>query len=251
MSTLNMNLCWICKKNEIDSREHIFKKSLLGKTKNFYHVPLSEKPIVTIQGPGSNKMKYKANICAVCNNQLTQGFDMAYDKLYVWFKSKIVKPRIKNILTMNLSQVFGENYKSTLEDFYCYCAKSLGCRIIDAGILLPEDFPNPLTKENLRTLSISLCLTRPFGYKGGQVESFVNILGKGDLLGYLQEEGDEVRVLKAIWWENIGFLQISYWLGYKPNALFGNELNDNEVVYKIVNTKMDLKKVMKKMRNIL
>jgi len=78
-----MTYCWICKQSA-DSAEHRIKRSDLinlfgsGSYKDENSVVLMRgDQKIPIPGPNSKKIKYGKNLCAKCNNDLSQPFDQA------------------------------------------------------------------------------------------------------------------------------------------------------------------------------
>jgi len=77
-------LCWWCEGAPADSREHKLKRTDL--VRQFGPGPYNELISArdgrsrNIQGPNSVLAKFKATMCAKCNNQRSQPLDLAYDQ---------------------------------------------------------------------------------------------------------------------------------------------------------------------------
>ncbi len=107
-----------------------------------------------IKGPSANKVLYKGVICTTCNNNLTQSWDAAYDKLMTFFISQN-----QEIDNMDLKEVFGDKYVNVLKDLQKYFIKSLGCAIVDYGYKLPHYFPDPLKNMHMDQFKVTGCLS--------------------------------------------------------------------------------------------
>lgn len=250
--------CWICGE-PADSREHIFKRRELRRIFDedgyaFENLPSHfggsrvDEPGTThrprrhrrINGPDSQFMKYPALICQRCNNEHTARFDRAYDALSDWFE---LNQGGDGAPQVDLAEVYGEEWRSGVENFRSYCAKALGCRIVASGVDPSSCLPNPLTGDNMEKLRISICRAHPLAvastYQPSLGERF---LGKGALYARLSrralEAGRRVAVA-ALWWENVGKFQINYWLDTPLMPELGAELNGASRVYQLPLTRLD------------
>jgi hypothetical protein len=242
-------LCWMCGK-PADSREHIFKsrdlKRIFDQEGNeFENQPFHfgrERPR-RIAGPKSNLMKYATSLCGDCNNAQSASFDRAYDRFSDW----LANSQQEHVKALPLREVFGFSYREEIQSLRRYFAKSLGCRIVDAGdgFSIGAKFPNPLTGENLDLLRISISRTQLWSLLSDyKPELFNSTLGKGELFatysGRAFESTGRKDVLQAVWHENIGHFQINYWLDIELDPAFGNELDGSSEVYEIVANEFNL-----------
>lgn len=241
-------ICWICNKNEANSREHRHKKSAV---KDFFtnvrkptDLPLvpsfNEYPSSRLPGPDSEKIKYPPIICKECNNKHTQPFDKQYDNLVHWCRKN------PDAIAMNFSDVFGSDYKLNIQYLYRFFAKSLGCEIIDRNLLLPDNYPNPLQSLSEQpNLLISICRSHPFRYMENYTPNLANgMLGKLPFISsisksYLEETGLE-KIRKVIWGEQIGAFQINYWLNINYNPIFGLVVDTSTTKYDLIECDLDL-----------
>lgn len=99
-------------------------------------VRFTGEPISIIQGPNSDKVKYKKSLCHNCNCIHSKEWDIAYDVFvdWCWENSKANE--------INFAEMYDKNYTENLKNLHCYFAKSLGCKIIDSKVELPDNFPN-------------------------------------------------------------------------------------------------------------
>ena len=102
-------ICWICRKNEANSREHKFKASILKKAygKKFENVFSTDNQRVPNNKYNDKILKFEKNICNVCNESLTRDSDDAFDLFYEYFNnsySKIVEEKF-----FDYKSIFGEN----------------------------------------------------------------------------------------------------------------------------------------------
>jgi len=129
--------CWICGA-EANSREHVVKASDLKlQFGNFSQSnPLFQhsgaRKNVRVGSLKSDKLKFSASICARCNNERTQPFDRAWEKLSSTLQSAhrqsppAQRVRVKTIFP-------GASGKSML-NVHLYFVKLFGCRIVESGI---------------------------------------------------------------------------------------------------------------------
>lgn len=233
--------CWICG-GTADSSEHIFKAADLKRMfdrdgYSFDDLPFhfSERGSARVPGPKSKRIKYPPLICRRCNNDRTADFDRAYDRLSAWFAASQANggPEI-----MDLSAVFGLQWRDGVQLFRRYCAKCLGCRIVAAEVVLPAKFPNPVSGANMEDLVISICRAQPFrNIPDYRQELFAEMLGKGGLLVTFSrshfERSGERKISAAIWWEHIGHFQINYWYAVPPNPLLGDPFDGSKQFYQL------------------
>lgn len=229
--------CWLCG-GAADSAEHIFKASELRRLFDRDGYAADKLPFHfhdeghdRIRGPKAERMKYPKSICATCNNDRTSAFDRAYDQLSDWFAKEQANYAISQI---DFHSVFGDGFQADIDAFRRYCAKSLGCRLLASGYLLPPHFPNPLYDDDIEILQISICRAQPLRdlehYHPAMGE---RVLGKGDLYANISrsefEATGETFVLNAIWWESIGHFQINYWFSIDANPRFGPTVGSSPV----------------------
>jgi hypothetical protein len=241
------SICWICSKSPADSREHIFKasdlKTYIGFKKNDSRkspLHFGSKGHKTIQGPKSDQIKYKASICNRCNSTVSQPFDKAYEK----FSTHLSEIRSYKD-ELDFTKIYGDDFFQSLTHLHKYFIKSMGCRIIDSGALLPDFFPNLISNENIERHQFSLCWNEPIknspnynsdmGYK---------ILGKGTLYANCSRSyiynTEEKKVLKAVWWENLGKIQITHWFNIDNDPSLGEIIKPSKSIYSIVINAWDL-----------
>jgi len=132
-------LCWICG-DPADSDEHKFKRSDLvvryGRSWSTEQQPFvirgdGSSRWTRIQGPNDRKNLYEKLLCRPCNNARTKPFDLAYEHFSQWVLSQ--GATLCDKTEINFAQVFGSGYASNVMALLCYFAKTLGCRIVDAG----------------------------------------------------------------------------------------------------------------------
>lgn len=134
----NPEACWWCG-SPADSREHKLKKSDLVRE---FGRPFSERPLrvregreETIQGPGSDLVKFSATLCAPCNNARSQPFDRAYDR----FAAYLVE-RGRHILAsrlIDLRAIYGHDWEKESCNLFRYLVKHIGCRLADNDVEVP------------------------------------------------------------------------------------------------------------------
>ena len=130
-------LCWICGA-KADTGEHMIKasdlKSVFGHVSQ--HKPLyfntSFKRNLPIKGLRSDHLKHSVLICANCNNKITQPYDLAWQKLSEYFRTK--KPALKNRDKVRLDSKFPWSTKQSMLDVHLFFIKQFGCLIVENKI---------------------------------------------------------------------------------------------------------------------
>jgi hypothetical protein len=249
MPDLKTPSCWICG-DAADSAEHVFKAKDLRRMFDqdgyeFEHLPFhySDRGHARISGPKSARVKYPALICHRCNNERTAPADRAYDRLSEHLAASQENGGTESL---DLFHVFGSRWPDEVKLVQRYFAKSLGCRIVASGALLPDYFPNPVSGDHMELLVISICRAQPFRAAPNYEQNmFTSFLGKGSLYAnilksHLDRTGQR-KVNNALWWENIGHFQINYWFGIRPNLQLGEALDGSRIIYRLPAVDHDLR----------
>ncbi len=187
-------------------------------------------------------MKYPRLICRDCNNNKTGDYDRAYDLLSDWF---MTQQGNHTIAEMDFREIFGADHAGGINALRRYCVKSLGCRMLASGSIFSANFPNPVMDDDVSLLQFSICRTHPFcDHENYQPDMMELMLAKGDLYAkisrsHLEATGQNM-VQNAIWWENIGHFQISYWLDIDVNPEFGAAIGDYTETYRVIHSQMGL-----------
>jgi hypothetical protein len=128
--------------------------------------------------------------------------------------------------------------------------KSLGCRIVASGIILADNYPNPIYRSNIELFQVSICRSQPFSDveivhpRKYEPEVFERTLAKGDLFAHLSKsllDNAGTRLVKsAIWWENIGHFQVNYWFNIEMNVSLGRPLDGASPFYELNHSDLGL-----------
>lgn len=143
---LNMPNCWICGAPDARSREHMTKasdlRSLFGRGKPLY-LHRGEIKNELVQGIKSKKLTFEAPLCDECNNNRTQPYDRAWERLCKRLLER--KPPIKRGDILRLSNVFPGEVRAAMLNVHLYFVKLFGCLIADHNIPLNRnEFANAL-----------------------------------------------------------------------------------------------------------
>lgn len=228
-------ICWICNKNEANSREHIIKRSDIKRAygRGSYRgdrAPIHVKngALSHIQGPDSRILKYNESLCSDCNGNFTQPFDLAYEKFckYIFENEQLILHK----RYIDFFDVYGNAFETGQRDLYKYFAKSFGCRLIDAGAFVPDDVTELLRKDTFQTgLRINFSANEDVLIFPEEVRD--GFLGKGDMLVWL-DKNDKTKVNGYEWNEHISWLTISYWYNTYPDGNLGSVwVADNQFIY--------------------
>lgn len=122
-------MCGISKTN---TYEHKIKKSIykrfqnLSDEKELINSTITEDLKIEItngnNGPNAKNIKFGEVLCNNCNNQVSQPFDLAYDKLAEYIDSHYRDFYIGSVF--NLSEIFDND---ELNDLYRYFIKYIAC----------------------------------------------------------------------------------------------------------------------------
>lgn len=132
-------LCWWCGVAPADSREHKLKRSDL--VRQFGRGPYNELVSVRrgqtrkVQGPNSNLVKFEATMCANCNNERSQPFDLAYAKFTAYLHEH--ERHVLASRSVDLRVIYGEEWEAGRDGLLCYMAKHVGCRLAENGVEVP------------------------------------------------------------------------------------------------------------------
>ena len=151
-------LCWICRANPANSREHKFKASDLRRFfgKNSWSSGsqpvhgVDGKSLRPVQGPKQPSMTFGPVICEYCNNTGTQPFDRAYDRFIGWVLGN--RERVLRERSLDFSVIYGEHWEQAQLDLFRFFTKHLGCNIARSdGPPVPEDLRDVLFQAPFQT----------------------------------------------------------------------------------------------------
>ena len=159
--------CWICG-SVAKTGEHLIKASDLRtefpKFPVYYHTDTQKN--LKIQGPKSKKLKSMARICAYCNNELTQPYDRAWEKLSSFLNLRY--PLIQSGNRIKLRKVFPGEIHIQMINVHLYFVKLFGCLIQENNIPINlKPFSNAiLNNRDHENIYIAICpkLTGVTGY---------------------------------------------------------------------------------------
>jgi hypothetical protein len=143
-------------------------------------------------------------LCRPCNNARTKPFDQAYDRFSDWSFDSASTLHLKE--EIDFVEIYGSAYIEKSLDLLRYFAKSLGCRIADAGLEPPGRLRWILPDLKL---SDTKPLTITFGINDflHRVDPSGRIMGD-DCFDHWPEITDRPCFS---WFETLGYLEIFYW----------------------------------------
>lgn len=135
------DICWICEKRPADTQEHAFKSSRIKKIwKAGGEQPLgtigSDGRLYKMSGPNHGIFMFGKTICAYCNNQFSQPFDMAYDHFMDFILDDL--EYFKHRRKFNWDEIFADT-PFDQRHLARYYVKHFGCKMYDAGYEVPKD----------------------------------------------------------------------------------------------------------------
>lgn len=142
-----VTVCWWCETSGKLTEEHKFKKSDLKILQESGDLTWGDgthsKPVVNISK--AKIVRFRKSLCAKCNGARSQPFDFAYEQF-----SNFVLPKMDNLwktTKLNLSDVYGKNWKDQSTDLARYVIKHAGCRMNHEGYPIPPSFRAFLSGE--------------------------------------------------------------------------------------------------------
>jgi hypothetical protein len=132
--------CWWCGTAPADSREHKLKRSDL--VRQFGPGPYRELTSTregrdrNVQGPNSVLAKFKATMCAKCNNRRSQPFDLAYDQFTAYIHEH--ERHVLASRSVDLRAVYGRDWEPGRDGLLRYVTKHVGCRLAENSVEVPE-----------------------------------------------------------------------------------------------------------------
>lgn len=213
--------CWICGAIA-DSREHRIKRSDLVRRygrKSFQglggmlHVVAGE--AYEVQGPSAKSLTYDPLICSDCNSTKSQPWDKAYEQFERWVfehSKEILKRRF-----IMMEKVFGsDNFSVACPALYKYFVKAFGCRLVNSGMMVPDDLVGLLSKDQFRTkLRLTFAVNKTvFILEPNERE---NYLALGDLT---RMDSRSMGIMERyLWHMQIGWLRV--WFFYNTEVPCG------------------------------
>lgn len=132
-------LCWWCQ-GPADSREHKIKRTDLRWIQGddpYVFWGSNDPRLVRINGPGAKPVKFSNVLCRKCNSERSQPFDRAYDCYRDYVHENVDDLRYRTYI--DAAEIYGSSWGDGLKNLERYFVKHLGCRIRDAGYLVPAD----------------------------------------------------------------------------------------------------------------
>jgi hypothetical protein len=128
--------CWICGASATTG-EHKTKqsdlKAVLGtptQARPFYYHDgkVKNRPIGSFKG---DFLKSPSRLCARCNNQITQPYDRAWQRMSEWLRSRT--PPIRAGEAVRGSRIFPVRARQQMTNVHLYFTKLTGCHLVEAG----------------------------------------------------------------------------------------------------------------------
>lgn len=127
--------CWICRKNEARTGEHMIKKSdlksLLGKnvqSRPFYYSDAFRANRI-VQSIKSEILMSPVPICAECNNERTQAHDLAWEWMSGWLRTNPQSFRVGDRIRPN--PIFPYDTRRQMLNVHLYFLKLFGGMICE------------------------------------------------------------------------------------------------------------------------
>ncbi len=192
--------CWICGAIATTG-EHKTKQSdlrlVLGKPSQgqpfyFHDKDVRNRPIGSYKG---EFLKSSTRLCARCNNQLTQPYDFAWERMSEWLRTR--RPTIKAGDIIRGNRIFPMNTASEMRGVHLFFTKLTGCHLIEAGFRFDQ-----------AALATSLLTgnTNPYIYLKFGVSRSGQLVGSTDLHASIRPSDDSLAF--AVWGYSLNNLVI-------------------------------------------
>jgi hypothetical protein len=205
-------VCWMCGQSS-ETREHRIKKSDL--VERFGKAPfrgddalvhVKAERMRDLQGPDSKLVKFDKNLCAHCNNTVSQPFDKAYGQFAPWVmahEAEVLERRV-----IDFEAVYGADWANKQRDLFKYFVKCFGCRVDEACRDVPQDVIDLMGKDSFETAFYvtfqvnedQLLLDPEDQAIGTQALVDYKSQSTGELIGY--QCGAHYRWLTVMYWYN-------------------------------------------------
>lgn len=136
-------ICWWCREQCADSREHKFKASDLDelwKGNELVWVGEDGNRARNILGRGAIRrdrygiLRFKPSLCQNCNNSASQPYDLAYQA----YSTYVSNSYNESISSIPLYKVFVDDWETGSLNLARYFVKHFGCRLSDNGLPIPN-----------------------------------------------------------------------------------------------------------------
>jgi hypothetical protein len=221
--------CWWCK-SKADSREHIFKKSDLKRTfrksvnsKKSYQIIDNGLKQHRAQGPNSKFVKWEANLCSSCNNSRSSSFDKSYDEFIENMQPYFIQ--IMKDKYIDLSLVFGNEWKVKFSNLLKYYVKHISCRLSHHILDVPKNIIDFLNgDDSLRDIIFNFEV-RPMNKIAAETsnemfnDSF-EVLRVGLFNAAEKEENGKQSAFSFFSWLSTGWISVNYVIqnDFSPNG---------------------------------
>lgn len=144
--------CWWCQERPASTGEHKFKRTDLTR------LMADEDALLWGDGSGTTReirgksgvhrdrygvVKFPKSLCDRCNNVRSKAFDNAYDV----FSRLVSTTWLRGMPGVNLERPYGGAWQESVLNLARYYAKHFGCRMVRAGVRVPESLPAFLDGE--------------------------------------------------------------------------------------------------------
>lgn len=211
--------CWWCG-NVADSTEHKYKHSDLrqiadpdGNPRSVYKVGQTFTGSLRSLRKGG-EIRWSQNLCARCNNAISQPFDRAYDRFveYVLSSGSTLHKR----QGIDWEDVFGESWGKDVTNLSRYFVKQFGCMMATKSLPVPQDaieFLNGAAHMGPVVVLIYRDWHFIYSYEVMKQEdpnddSMLYFIGLPDNLAYTSPE-DRTKITGADFSQRIGYILIT------------------------------------------
>ncbi len=231
--------CWICG-DEATTGEHRIKHSDL---KGLYPNISQETPLYHrrdgikqkyIRSIKSNKLKFDALLCAKCNNEKTQVYDKAWEKLSNYLQTNwdnIVKAK-----KINITNVFQGTAIENMIDVQLFFVKIFGCYIREVGV------PVSLLTFSTALLERSEHPNIYFSFRESEIDTTGNYISISDIeIWYEPNNQNNIYYIHMFYTLNKITVDLIYCLdetlielngAIKPSQIMDNQIKLSKLNYK-------------------
>jgi hypothetical protein len=200
-------ICWWCKHQPANSREHKYKRSDLKRMWGPGGLLWGngDGDIRTIHGIDRNPtVKFHQTMCSSCNNARSQPFDRAYAIFSDYVAAN--HRRLWHGSGIDFTKIYGNTWRQSQLDMARYYGKHFGCRLAQAGLPVPESLRNFLDgAPDMHDIHLALVSNRSI--RRDRPKSAGLTLGPD--LAYMNK--DRTRIVQVILASYVSYIGVRYY----------------------------------------
>lgn len=158
-----LETCWWCGSSDALTREHKFKRSdldrMAGTEGLVWGSDGTQRAVRSTRK--SQPVRFDPSLCARCNNERSQPFDIAYQEFsdFVWGTPPAWRRHF-----LDLALIYGDDWESRSLDLARYFAKHLGCRLAHDNFPVPPSLGEFMSGRTAVLHDVQMVLFKSHGH---------------------------------------------------------------------------------------